>query len=132
MRTKSRVVSAVIAVLALATSGTAFARATLLSSTPAANATASGVRSLTLNFSERVVEKLSNIEIVMTAMPGMSHHRLMKIAGFKTALSADGKAMLISLPRALPAGQYQVTWHAVSGDSERAEGSYNFSAKYQR
>jgi methionine-rich copper-binding protein CopC len=118
-----------LAALALIGSGTAFAHAKLVSSTPAANAKASNVRSLTLTFSEAVVEKLSGVEIVMTGMPGMADHAPMKVSGFKTALGADRKTMTITLPRALPAGAYDLKWHAITADTHRIEGSYSFSVK---
>jgi methionine-rich copper-binding protein CopC len=118
-----------LAALALISSGTAFAHAKLVSSTPAANAKASNVRSLSLTFSEAVVEKLSGVEIVMTGMPGMADHAPMKVSGFKTALGADHKTMTITLPRALPAGTYDLKWHAVTTDTHRIEGSYSFSVK---
>jgi copper resistance protein C len=129
MRTKPSIISALMAVFALATSGAGFARAALSSSTPAANTVTSSVKGLKLSFSEHIDEKQSGVEIVMTAMPGMANHQAMKIAGFKTALGADGKTLTVSLPRALPAGTYKLTWHAVSDDGQRAEGSYSFSAK---
>ncbi|QXQ05995.1 copper resistance protein CopC [Sphingosinicellaceae bacterium] len=128
MRVQSRLVAALVAV-GLWASAPALAGSTLVSAVPPAGATAANVRSLTLNFSDRVIDTVSGVEMVMTAMPGMASHQPMKIAGFKTALSADGKALAIALPRALPAGTYKVTWHAVSSDNQSAEGSYSFSAK---
>jgi methionine-rich copper-binding protein CopC len=118
-----------LAALALAASGTAFAHAKLLSSTPAADAKASNVKSLSLSFSEALVEKLSGVDLVMTGMPGMANHDPMKVSGFKTALGTDGKTLTITLPRALPAGTYSLTWHAVTADTHRIEGSYAFTVK---
>ncbi|MCE7796272.1 copper homeostasis periplasmic binding protein CopC [Sphingobium sufflavum] len=129
MRSLSSVAAFALATLALSTSGTAFAHAKLLSSTPAANAKASNVKNLSLTFSDTVVDKLSGVEIVMTGMPGMANHDPMKVSGFKTALNADGKTMTITLPRALPVGSYKLDWHAVTADSHRIEGSYAFSVK---
>lgn len=118
-----------LAAFALVSGSAAFAHAKLVSSAPAADAKASNVRSLTLTFSEGLVEKLSGVEIVMTGMPGMANHAPMKVSGFKSALAADGKTMTITLPRALPAGSYDVTWHAVTADTHRIEGKYSFSVK---
>jgi methionine-rich copper-binding protein CopC len=129
MSIKPGFISALFALLAIGFSGTAIARTTLLSTTPAAEASASGVRSLTLTFSDRVAENSAGVEIVMTAMPGMSNHQAMKIVGFKSAMAADGKAMSITLPRALPAGTYKVSWHAVASDGQPLKGQYAFSVK---
>lgn len=118
-----------LAAVALMGSSAAFAHAKLLASTPAADAKASGVKTLSLTFSEALVEKLSGVEIVMTGMPGMANHAPMAVTGFKTTLAADGKGLTIALPRALPAGSYDVKYHAVTADTHRIEGSYSFSVK---
>jgi methionine-rich copper-binding protein CopC len=121
--------SALITVFALVTADAALARVQVLSSTPAADANVSSVRELKLAFSEPITDKLSGVDIVMTAMRGMTNHQPMKILGFKTALTSDGKTMNVTLPRALPAGTYQVTWHAVSRDGHSTEGNYSFAAR---
>lgn len=116
--------------LALLAPGTAaWAQATLVKAMPAANATASNVKTLSLSFSDRLVEAQSGVEIVMTGMPGMANHAPMKVSGFKTALAPDGKSLTLILPRALPAGTYRLSWHGVGSDGRRSEGSYGFSVK---
>ena len=122
------IASALFAGLALSAVSPAFAAVQVQSSIPAANANASSVRELSLTFSEAVADR-SGVDIVMTAMRGMTNHQPMKIAGFKTALSPDGKTLKVTLPRALPAGTYQVTWHAISRDGNKVDGSYSFSTK---
>lgn len=129
MRYRTSVVAPVLAALALISSGAALAHAKLVSSSPAADAKATNVKTISLSFSEGLIEKLSGVEIVMTGMPGMADHAPMKVSGFKTTLGADGKAMTIALPRPLPAGTYTLKWHAVTTDTHRIEGSYNFSVK---
>lgn len=129
MRYLPSIAVSALSALALMGSSAAFAHAKLISSAPAANASASNVRTLSLTFSEAVVEKLSGVDIVMTGMPGMSNHSPMKVSGFKTALGADGKTMTVTLPRALPAGTYDLKWHAVTSDTHRIEGGYSFSVK---
>ncbi|HEX7852257.1 MAG TPA: copper homeostasis periplasmic binding protein CopC [Sphingobium sp.] len=125
----SRLAASALAALALIGSSAAFAHAKLVSSTPAADAKVSNVKTLSLNFSEAVVEKLSGVEVVMTGMPGMANHGAMKVSGFTTKLGADGKTLTLTLPRALPAGSYDLKWHAVTADTHRIEGSYSFSVK---
>ena len=60
----------------LAVTVPALAHTALVSSTPAAAATASNVRTVTLRFNEAFMPQLSGLDIVMTGMPGMAgHHR---------------------------------------------------------
>lgn len=107
--------------------GVALAHATLVSSSPAANATVSKPTRLALTFSEPLVAPLSGIELTMTGMPGMASHKPMPIKGFTSA--ASGKVLTVTLPRALPAGTYQLKWHAVAADQHRVEGSYSFTVR---
>lgn len=125
MRRLSLLLAPALAMIALP--GTAFAHTRLLSSNPAANATITKPTVLTLTFSEALVGPLSGIELVMTSMPGMANHAPMPIKGFKSA--ASGKVLTITLPRALPAGTYNLKWHAVASDQHRIEGQYSFSVR---
>ncbi|ARR54184.1 copper resistance protein CopC [Rhizorhabdus wittichii DC-6] len=129
MRHLTSIVAPALAAVALLSSGAALAHAKLVVATPAADASASNVRTVTLTFSESPVEKLSGVEIVMTAMPGMAKHAPMPVKGIKTALGSDGKTLVVNLPRTLPAGSYGLTWHVVTGDTHRSEGGYAFSVK---
>ncbi|MDR7101598.1 copper homeostasis periplasmic binding protein CopC [Croceicoccus sp. BE223] len=105
----------------------AMAHPKLVSATPAAKATVAKPTTLTLTFSEDLVAPLSGIELTMTGMPGMANHKPMPVKGFATKVV--GKTMTISLPRALPAGTYDLKWHAVAGDQHRIQGGYSFSVK---
>jgi methionine-rich copper-binding protein CopC len=107
--------------------GVALAHPKLVSSNPAAAATVSKPTTLTLTFNENLVGPLSGIDLTMTGMPGMSGHQPMPIKGFKTA--AAGKTLTITLPRALPAGSYELKWHAVAADQHRIEGAYTFNVR---
>lgn len=107
----------------------AMAHPKLLSSTPAANATVAKPTKLTLTFSEKLLAPLSGIELTMTGMPGMANHAPMPIKGFKTAVEGDGKTMAVTLPRALPAGSYDLNWHIVGADQHKITGKYSFSVK---
>ena len=77
-------ITPLLATLALALSlglpATALAHPKLLSASPAANATVGATKRVTLNFSERLLPKLSGGELVMTGMPGMAAHGPMKVA----------------------------------------------------
>lgn len=118
---------ALIAVAALALPGVAAAHSKLLSSNPAANATVTKPTKLTLTFSETFLAPMSGVEIIMTGMPGMADHPPMPIKGFKTGV--EGKTMIVTLPRALPAGSYDLKWHIVGADQHKMEGGYSFKVK---
>ncbi|AMK17550.1 MULTISPECIES: copper homeostasis periplasmic binding protein CopC [Sphingobium] len=107
----------------------AMAHPKLLSSTPAANATVAKPTKLTLTFSEKLLAPLSGVELTMTGMPGMASHAPMPIKGFKTAVEGDGKTLAVTLPRALPAGSYDLNWHIVGADQHKITGKYSFSVK---
>ncbi|ANI77020.1 MULTISPECIES: copper homeostasis periplasmic binding protein CopC [Sphingobium] len=118
------------AAVALATlPAVAMAHPKLLSSNPAANATVAKPNKLTLTFSEKLLAPLSGVDLTMTGMPGMADHAPMPIKGFKTAVEGDGKTLAITLPRALPAGSYDLSWHIVGADQHKIAGKYSFSVK---
>ena len=109
--------------------GAAFAHSKMVSSTPAANAIVAKPTRLSLTFSEKFLAPMSGVDLVMTGMPGMSDHPPMPIKGFKTAVAPDGKTMVVTLPRALPAGSYDLKWHIVGADQHKMEGGYSFKVK---
>lgn len=104
----------------------AFAHAELVSSIPAAGAKASNVKSVTLTFDDPLMAPLSGMDIVMAAMPGMS---AMKMSGVKVAIGKDGKSLVATLAKPLPAGSYDVNWHAVSDDNHRVTGKVSFTVR---
>jgi methionine-rich copper-binding protein CopC len=107
----------------------AHAQPRLVTASPAADATVARPARIELTFSEKLAPALSGVEIVMTAMPGMPNHGPMRMTGFATQLSADGKMLVITPKAPLPAGDYRLNWHAVGGGKQRTEGSYSFKAK---
>ncbi|MEO8724452.1 MAG: copper homeostasis periplasmic binding protein CopC [Sphingobium sp.] len=109
--------------------GVALAHTKLLSSDPAANAIVAKPTKLTLGFSEKFLAPMSGVELTMTGMPGMANHASMPIKGFKISVAADGKTMIVTLPRALPAGTYDLKWHVVGADQHKMEGGYSFTVK---
>lgn len=107
---------------------TAQAHVEVISSRPADSTAAKDVRSVTLTFSEPVAPALSGMEIVMTGMPGMEgHHPAMKINGARVAVTEDSKSLVATLVRPLPAGSYEVDWHAVGADAHRNLGKVSFT-----
>lgn len=115
------------AAIAIALPGVAAAHSKLVSSNPAANAIVSKPSKLTLTFSETFLAPMSGADLTMTAMPGMADHPPMPIKGFKT--SVEGKTMVLTLPRPLPAGTYDLKWHIVGADQHKMEGGYSFTVK---
>lgn len=101
----------------------------LVSSQPSAGSEVSKLTRVSLIFSEKLVPQFSGFDLMMTGMPGMSNHAPMKIQGYKTEVGADGKSLNAVLPRALPAGTYELSWHAVAADTHRIEGAFGFSVK---
>lgn len=125
MRHLSVLAAALIAVSTMPTAALAHPR--LVSASPAANATVAKPTKLTLTFSENLVAPLSGIELTMTGMPGMANHAPMPIRGFTSQVT--GKVITITLPRALPAGSYELKWHAVAADQHRIEDRYTFTVR---
>lgn len=126
-RIRSLLAAPLLAALALA--GTAQAHPKLLASTPSANASVAKPGKIELKFSEALIGPMTGAELVMTGMPGMANHAPMKITGFTAAIGADRKTLTLVLRRALSAGNYRVTWHAVSTDTHRVQGAFTFSVK---
>lgn len=114
-----------LAALAIATPAPAHPK--LVSSSPAANATVAKPTRATLTYSETLLAPMSGVDLTMTGMPGMAKHAPMKITGFKTAV--EGKTIVVTFPRPLPAGTYDLKWHAVAGDTHRIEGAFTFAVK---
>ncbi len=116
----------------LALSGTAQAHPRLVSATPRAGATVPAPHVIQLKFSERLIGSLTGADVVMAAMPsmpGMARRQPVKMPGFATTLGADRKTLTLLRKAVLPAGAYQVIWHAVSVDTHRVAGSFVFSVK---
>jgi len=115
------IVAAVLLVAPIA----AYAHPKLVSATPAANAVTAPTAQLKLVFSESLVAQFSGADLVMTEMPGMKMNAPMKMPA-KATLGSDGKTLVVTLPRALPRGSYKLSYHVVSTDTHRVEGSYSF------
>lgn len=112
---------------ALVTGTAAQAHPKLVSSIPAANATAERPTRIELRFNEALVGQFSGIDLVMTDMPGMKMAP-MKIA-VDTSVGADGKTLVAVPKRALHTGTYKLDWHAVTTDTHRVNGSFTFKVK---
>lgn len=127
MKTMSFALFAAAAALSLP--GIAAAHSELLSSSPAADATVAKPVKLTLRFTDAIAAPMSGVDIVMTGMPGMADHPPMPIKGFATSVAPDGRTLVVTLPRPLPAGSYDLKWHVVGTDQHRVEGAFSFKVR---
>lgn len=106
----------------------AAAEPALVAAAPANGASVAKVTRLSLTFSEPITPA-STVELVMTGMPGMKDHPPMPIRGFAAAVDRDGRSLTAPLPRALPAGSYDLRWRAVGADGKPNTGTIRFTAK---
>ncbi len=107
----------------------ALAHPKLVSAMPAANASVAATRTVTLTFSERLTPKVSKATLVMTGMPGMANHPDMPMKGVTSAVSPDGKALVLNSAKPIPAGSYRVDWVIVGADTHRITGTHAFSIR---
>lgn len=98
-----------------------FAHSHPVSMDPAANATIASPEKVTMHFSGDLEPKFSSITV-----SNATGHVVNKEASVVS--TGDGKLMTVALPK-LPSGVYTVDWTAVSVDSHRLQGSYNFTVK---
>lgn len=111
----------ILAALGLtATSVSAWAHAELVTASPRVGSTVPAPPTeVRLSFSEGVEPHFSGIEV--TGDDGRS-----VTAG---RVQAQGSEMRIALARGLPPGRYRVTWHVVSVDTHRTQGSFTFEVR---
>lgn len=102
--------------------GAALAHAKLVSTDPKAGGVAAGQPgSIDLNFSEAVSGKLT--QAVVSDASG-------KAVASSSMLDKSGKTMMVMFKTPLPAGDYKVTWRAVSSDDGHpSTGAYSFTVK---
>jgi len=100
--------------------GHALAHAHLLKAFPADGAVTAAPQMIMLTFSEKVVDKLSGFAVA-------------KADGAKVDVqvtTADGGKVLHAMPaKPLAAGVYKITWHAVTDDGHRTEGTLGFTVR---
>ena len=103
---------------ALLAAGPVLAHTRLVDSTPAANATVSSPRTITLTFNERLVPAFSKFELSMPAHD-------MKIP-VEVAVSQDGKRIVGTVASRLMKGAYRISWTAAGADGHKMTGTINF------
>lgn len=112
------IVRIAVAIL-LALTGHASAHAFLLHANPTAGATlGSPPKNVSLDFSEALEPTFSNVAVA----DGAGH------AVTAATSVASGTKMSVALQPLKP-GTYSVTWHALSVDTHRTQGSFRFTVK---
>lgn len=102
---------------------TALAHPKLLSASPAPASTVAGSpKELRMTFSEGLVAKLCGVEITSKAGAPV------KTAATALAPKTD-KQLVTPIVGKLAPGAYHVAWHAVSTDTHRVQGQFDFTVK---
>ena len=125
---KLRLTCAAPFLVALAFAGSAQARPTLVSSTPAANAAVAKTGQIDLVFSEKIRSKNTRIQLVMTTMPGMAMNAPMAMP-VSTMMGRVGKSVMVRSRAALPRGRYELRWTSAGDDGQAVSGKFAFQVK---
>ena len=116
---KRAIFSAALAAAMLAAT-VAEAHPRLMTVAPTANASVAAPREVRLTFSEPLVARFSTLQV------RDQNGRFVRTG--RTALTAGGRQLAAPLPRLAP-GRYRVVWRAVSQDTHRVVGAYNFAVR---
>ncbi|TCT06998.1 CopC domain-containing protein YobA [Paralcaligenes ureilyticus] len=123
VRPISKLGSAVLLAASALVAQPALAHAHLEAQIPAAGSTINAVpKAIELKFSEGVEPKFSGI-----VLAGAKHAPVQ--LGAPTVDSKDDTRLIIPVGGLMPAGSYQVSWHAVSVDGHKTKGEYTFNVK---
>ena len=99
----------------------ALAHAQLQQAVPSVGGTVAGSpRDLRLHFSEGVEPRFSAVTL---AAPGGGAVPL----GRPSTDPADAALLIVTVGRTLPPGTYTVSWHVVSVDTHKTQGSFDFT-----
>lgn len=117
-RSMSRIVASLaIALLASAAS----AHALLKTAVPAVGGTVTASpKEIRIKYSEGVEPRFSTIALATEAGAAMP-------IGKPSVDPADNSTLIAPVPQALKPGVYKVTWHVVSVDTHKTQGSFNFT-----
>lgn len=117
-----RPIALLASLLTLILSAQVMAHAHLTGADPAANATVAAPKQLILHFSEKLDAKFSGLNVTMPNMNNMA-------APVKVEVSADGLSLVATPAASLAPGLYTISWHAVTADTHRTQGTYNFTVQ---
>ncbi len=102
--------------------GAAFAHAQLDKAVPPVGGTVTSPAEIRLKFTEGVEPRFSGI--VLAGEGGAAVP-----LGAPSVDSADNSVLIAKVAKTLPPGVYTVTWHAVSVDTHKTQGSFSFTVK---
>lgn len=94
-----------------------FAHAHLKNQTPAADSSVAAPADLRLSFSEGVEASFTKVTVTRDGAP---------VAIKPLTTDSDKKVLIVTPAAPLSAGEYKVEWHAVSVDTHKSEGAYQF------
>jgi methionine-rich copper-binding protein CopC len=122
-KTKLTALLAIALMPALLAPSTAFAHAHLVKASPAVGSqVATSPIEIRISFSEAIEQRFSGLE-VKTASGSA-------IATGAASLDPNDKATLVvPVKAALAPGSYKVTWHVVSVDTHKTQGTFSFEVK---
>jgi methionine-rich copper-binding protein CopC len=107
----------VLTTTALLAASSVFAHAHLKSQTPAADSTVAAPADLRLTFSEGVEASFTKVTLTHDGAP---------VAIKPLSTEGDKKTLIVTPAAPLSTGEYKVEWHAVSVDTHKSEGAYQF------
>ncbi len=121
MRHPSLGLAAALALTLGATAASAHPK--LLATSPATGvASAGSPRAIRMTFSEPIYPKFSGL-ILRSQSGGVVK------TGAATVDPANRKQLVTPIPAVLKPGRYRVNWHAVSTDTHRVQGQFDFTVK---
>jgi methionine-rich copper-binding protein CopC len=98
----------------------------LVSAYPSPNSVVAAPKSVQLRFNERLVSRFTSADILRT---GAATQAPLKLPGTRVRLEADGKTLTVVPGRPLNTGTYRLLWRAVSIDTHRVNGSFDFRVR---
>ncbi|HRQ66366.1 MAG TPA: copper homeostasis periplasmic binding protein CopC [Xanthomonadaceae bacterium] len=102
----------------------AYAHATLVQSTPAANAVVASPQQIDLTFNETLVPRASRLELEM-----VHGNSTMPIEHLDIEIVNNGKTLRAKLHHPLEAGAYRVRYRAVGQDNHPMTGDFSFTVR---
>jgi copper resistance protein C len=100
----------------------AFAHAQLEKATPAVGGTVASASEIRLEFSEGVEPRFTGVALTLDKGGGVP-------LGAARVDGSDQKVFVTPVSKPLAPGLYHVRWHAVSVDTHRTQGSFDFTVK---
>jgi methionine-rich copper-binding protein CopC len=100
----------------------AYAHAQLEKATPAVGGTVTSPSEIRLKFSEGVEPRFSGIALATEGGAAVP-------LGAPSVDPADASVLIVKVAKTLAPGVYTVTWHAVSVDTHKTQGAFDFTVK---